>query len=252
MATKRKRRNHGYENQSAALRAAMGTTRRNSAVPVGDKRFAKALPMPMGNPHNPRRRSRVSEAPDEHAITDLVLYAENSAELYPMMQSVRKALLTRMRRGDYDILKSGKAWFNVMNRAAQLYTREFGTPGPHGSYGVFSVGTRSAAAGRMQSQFSTEAATGELDYLLPKKYQRKNTAHYPRTTRGRKGTAKWFILDLFSASKQVSSRYKRVSRASATSEAQSLVGRRVGGHIIRRVELSGPYSHKPNAHTTRK
>jgi len=252
---KRARRNAGYERQADVIlwnradRAGRKTNVvRNSTViiPGGTRSrvAARKLAMQRGNPSDG----------DSALAEDLVLYAENTGELYPMIVSTRKSLMTKRARGDFDILKAGKAWMSVMNRAAQMYTREMRMPGPHGSYGIFSSATRSRAASQMMSHFSTEAATGAYDYLLPKKYQRPNpVSHYPRTTRGSKGNPKWYILDLYNGrGTLVSSRYRKCARAKCATEAAGLVNRKVGKTMVRKVELSGPYSRKPNAKTTRK
>ena len=200
-----------------------------------------------------RARNRNPGGADREAVTELLLYIEDTGELYPMIQAVQKSLMAKRARGDFDILKAGKAWMNVANRGAQAYTREFGTRGPHGSYGIFSVGTRSAVAGRLMSSFSGEAATGELDYLLPKKYQRNPVSHFPRTGRGPKGNVKWYIIDLRDGrGNLISSRYRKCARAKCATEAAQLVDRKVGKKMVRKVELSGPYSRKPTASTTRK
>lgn len=256
--TRRKpaRRNAGYERQAdvalwnRADRAGRKTNvRHNSTVIIpGTTRSRNAAGELAAH-----RRRRGNPA-DRELADELVLYAENTGELYPLIQSTQKSLMTKRARGDFDVLKAGKAWMNVMNRAAQMYTREFRAPGPHGSYGKFSPGTRSAAAGQMMSHFSTLASTGQLDYLLPKKYQRKNPVdHYPRTTRGPKGKVRWYILDLYNGrGTLVSSRYRKCARAKCATEAAGLVNRKVGKSMVRKVELSGPYSRKPNAKTTRK
>jgi len=267
---RKRRRNHGYENQAATLHARRAAAaRKNSTVPIGGTVRSRVAQKRLRLGVNPSPRSDVNR----EAVTELLLYIENTGELYPMIQAVQKSLMTKRARGDFDILKAGKAWMNVANRGAQMYTREYGTRGPHGSYGIFSPGTRSAVAGRLMSDFSGQAATGELDYLLPKKYQRKNplrpwdqlpanmggavagnpTAHYPRTKRGPKGKPKWYILDLFDGrGNLISSRYRKCARAKCAAEAQGLVNRKVGKRMVRKVELSGPYSRKPNAKTTRK
>lgn len=251
-----KRRNAGYERQAdvalwgRADRAGRKTNvRRNSTVMLPGTTRSRSAANEIAV-HRKRR-----DNPTDHELADeLVLYAENTGELYPLIQSTQKSLRTKQARGDFDILKAGKAWMAVMNRAAQMYTHEFRAPGPHGSYGKFSPGTRSAAAGQMMSHFSTLASTGQLDYLLPKKYQRKNPVdHFPRTTRGPKGSIKWFILDLYDGrGNRVSSRYRKCARAKCATEAASLVNRKVGSKMVRKVELSGPYSRKPTATTTRK
>jgi hypothetical protein len=200
-----------------------------------------------------RARNRNPGGADRELADKLVLFAENTGELYPMIQATQKTLMTRRARGDFDILKAGKAWMKVMNRAAQLYIKEIGGPRRHGSYGPFSPATRSAAAGQMMSHFSTQAATGELDYLLPKKYQRNPVSHFPRTGRGPKGNVKWYIIDLRDGrGNLISSRYRKCARAKCATEAAQLVDRKVGKKMVRKVELSGPYSRKPTASTTRK
>lgn len=82
---------------------------------------------------------------------------------------------------------------------------------------------------------------------------RRNTSHYPRTKRGPKGNVRWYILDLFNArGDRIGSRYRKCARAKCATEAAGLVGRKVRNKVVRKVELSGPYSRKPNANTVRK
>lgn len=83
--------------------------------------------------------------------------------------------------------------------------------------------------------------------------KKRNPAHYPRTPRGPKGNPRWYILDLFDGrGNRVSSRYRKCARAKCATEAMGLVNRRVGKHMVRKVELSGPYARKPGASTARK
>lgn len=82
---------------------------------------------------------------------------------------------------------------------------------------------------------------------------RSNVEHVPTTTRGRKGNKRWYILDLFdSRDRVISTRIKHGTHAAYAREAASLVGRRVQHHIVRKVELSGPYAFKPSAASARK
>lgn len=265
MAIRRRRRNHGYENQAASLAhdfLGRGTVRKNSTVPIGDTNRVRAMPVKLWGKGSSTVGKRVAGNPmrsrsgtDIDAAHELALYIDTSSEpLYRMSQQVRKNLMAKRARGTYDLELSKKAWKYVADAGAREYTREYGTPGPHGSFGVFGPAERQLVASMLANDFYANARTGEYDALLPKKYQpKKNMAHFPRTTRGPKGKAAWFILDLYDGSgRKVSSRYKRGARAKMATEAAGLVNRKVQKHIVRKVELSGPYSRKPNASTPRK
>ena len=266
---RRKRRNHGYENQAATLHER--ARRKNSTVMVPGTLRSRNAELELRQ--HRARRARAANPVDEHAVRELELYADTSSEpVYRMSQAVIKNLVAKRARGSYDTTKAEKAWLNVANFAAQEYTREFGGTG-HGSYGSFSMGTRRAVARRMLDDFEDKLAYGEFRHLEPKPKRRRknplrmwnqpvdtvgtvvagNPAHYPRTGRGPKGHVKWYILDLFDGrGRLISSRYRKCARAKCATEATGLVDRKVGKRMVRKVELSGPYSRKPNAHTTRK
>lgn len=97
-------------------------------------------------------------------------------------------------------------------------------------------------------------ARGRKRPVPPKPRPAKNNkGHYPRTGRGPKGNARWYILDLYSGNgTRRSARIKQSTNAAMQVEAAGLVDRKVGNHIIRKVELSGPYARKPTSTTARK
>lgn len=110
---------------------------------------------------------------------------------------------------------------------------------------------RPAAGGipRDYKQHAMRILETERDRLVP----RPNPAHYPRTARGPKGHARWYILDLYDGKdRHISTRVRKGARAKLGTEAAGLVNRRVGKAMVRKVELSGPYARKPGASTPRK
>lgn len=248
------RRNAGYERQAdvalwnRADRAGRKTNvRHNSTVIIPGTTRSRSAAGELAA-HRRRRGNPV----DYEAARELRLYIENEGQLYPTVQAIQKSLRTKMARGQYDPNLAVKAFMNLANRGAQMYVREYGATGRHGSYGIFGPEERRAAAAVMADDFFSFAQTGEYDYLLPKKYQNP-VSHFPRTTRGPKGNVKWYILDLYDGrGNLVSSRYRKCARAKCATEAAGLVNRKVGKKMVRKVELSGPYGRKPNAKTTRK
>lgn len=77
---------------------------------------------------------------DATAARELNLYTVNNGDLHRQMtQSIIKALARRLANGTYDAAQAPKAWRNLADRAAQLYSKEHGPCS-------FNVATRAAAA----------------------------------------------------------------------------------------------------------
>lgn len=219
------RRNHGYENQANTL-------------------FEKAAK----NPKRVRRRnSAVRLNPvDMHAARELEVYVEGNTKFRPQLRAIYKNLLGKMKRGTYNQQLSVAAFKRVADAGAKAYFREFGDTDALG------VEERKAAAKRLANSFYDGAKAGEFDHLLPAA-ARNPIGHYPRTKRGPKGAVRWYILDLYDGrDNRISSRFKKCAHAKCATEAAGLVGRKTGGKLIRKVELSGPYARKPTASTVRK
>lgn len=116
--------------------------------------------------------------PDTHAATDLRLYIDNDGELYRQQTtSILKNLVTKRARGEYKHDLAAKAFGYLVEAGAKKYAREFGSDQPW--HKLFDVGTRKLVAEALTRSFEAEAALGNYDSLLPKKYQgqEKSAAH---------------------------------------------------------------------------
>jgi len=63
---------------------------------------------------------------DEHAATELELYADNTAELYNQKVAILENLKKRLAKGTYDKEKAIKLWMYWVDAAAKRYAKEFG------------------------------------------------------------------------------------------------------------------------------
>lgn len=62
-----------------------------------------------------------------HNATELTLFVENEALLYPQIKAVVANLQKKYRKGIFDHDKAIKAFYHVANRGAQLYCQRFGS-----------------------------------------------------------------------------------------------------------------------------
>jgi hypothetical protein len=86
---------------------------------------------------------------------ELTLFAENDGDLYrsriqPIVTNLARKIVLRT----FDADKALTLWRYAADDAAQRYTREHGAPGPHGSYGSFSVATRKACAAMLAEGYA--------------------------------------------------------------------------------------------------
>ena len=104
---------------------------------------------------------------------ELVLYCENDGDIYRQQGTpILKNLITKMARGVYDHSKAVKLYGYMAENCAKKYAREHGSPDVPWNK-MFSVADRREAAEHFTKSFETEAALGNYDHLLPKKYQKK-------------------------------------------------------------------------------
>ena len=90
---------------------------------------------------------------------ELTLFAENDGELHrARIQPIIQNLARKVAAGTYDAAKALTLWRYAADDAAQRYTREHGTPGPHGSYGSFNVETRKACAAMLAEGYAEGVA----------------------------------------------------------------------------------------------
>ena len=60
---------------------------------------------------------------------ELVLYTENTGELYNQKKSILENVRRRVRNGTYDHAKAPALWQYWVDAGAKRYRKEFGTPG---------------------------------------------------------------------------------------------------------------------------
>lgn len=103
-------------------------------------------------------------------VAELVLYAENDADLWMRRRKdYMKNALRKMNAGKYELSKAVKLWRGYADEAAKKYAREF--PGAR-----FSPAVRNQAAAQFARDFEAEVRAGEHETLresLMTKAQRK-------------------------------------------------------------------------------
>lgn len=109
---------------------------------------------------------------DTAAATELKLYIDNDGDLYRRMTtSILKNLATKRARGVYKHDLAVKAFSYLVEAGAKKYVKDFGTA-DQPWHRLFDVPTRKLVATQLAKDFETEAALGNYDHLLPKKYQK--------------------------------------------------------------------------------
>lgn len=110
-----------------------------------------------------------------HEATELKLYIDNDGDLYrSQTTSILKNLATKRARGEYKHDLAVKAFGYLVEAGAKKYAKEFDSPGNW--HKIFDVPTRKAIAEALTRDFEGEAALGNYDHLLPKKYQKEEGA----------------------------------------------------------------------------
>jgi hypothetical protein len=89
---------------------------------------------------------------DEHAVTELDLYAENTSELYNQKKSVLANIRRRIASGKYDHALAPKLWMYWVDAAAKRYIKEFDHPGVRID-AVFNKATREALAKELADRY---------------------------------------------------------------------------------------------------
>lgn len=104
---------------------------------------------------------------------ELQLFCENDGDLYRRQGTpILKNLITKMARGTYSHSGAVKLYGYYAESCAKKYVQEHGSPDQPWNK-MFSVADRRAVAENFAKDFETEAAHGNYDHLLPKKYQRR-------------------------------------------------------------------------------
>lgn len=100
---------------------------------------------------------------------ELALFATNDGDLYrARIQPIVTNLARKVAAGTYQPGTAPKLWRYAADDAAQRYTRAHGTPGPHGSYGSFSVATRQTVATMLAESYADDLAEQARDLRLAK------------------------------------------------------------------------------------
>lgn len=129
----------------------------------------------------------VSGPADPDAVTELVLYIENTYELVGAPNSQGMAITANLVRkwyaGKYDRERAVNLWMYLMESGARKYTMEFGTPGDPIDQ-IFNKNTRLEAARHFRDRFEQKIQGGEFDpafvrAVVPKKYHGKLPAGNP-------------------------------------------------------------------------
>jgi hypothetical protein len=108
----------------------------------------------------------------DRAARELHLFIENDGLLYRQQyQPIIKNLMTKKARGQYKHDLAVKAFGYLVESGAKKYAKDFGSP-TQAWHKMFDVSARKDVAEELTKDFETEAALGNYDNLLPKKYQK--------------------------------------------------------------------------------
>lgn len=95
-------------------------------------------------------------------VRELELYADNASELYEQKKSIIKNLARKIERKVYNPKLAPKLWRYWVDRAAKMYTNEFGVAGET----IFSVADRNEVARRYAESEYELIKNGEYSILL--------------------------------------------------------------------------------------
>lgn len=84
-------------------------------------------------------------------LNGLVLYVNNTRNLYENTKLVCKSLARKKRKGNYDDQKAIKAFYNLVNLALKQYYIEFG--GAYAWYLLANTATRQAVAKELLEEY---------------------------------------------------------------------------------------------------
>jgi hypothetical protein len=116
---------------------------------------------------------------DEAATQELKLYTENDGNIYKSQTTyILKNLATKKVRGTYDREKAVDLFMYLTETGAKKYVKEFGSPRDVW-HEMFPTSVRREVAAAWRDEFETEYDLGNYDHLLPKKYQKTTSPHYP-------------------------------------------------------------------------
>ena len=135
---------------------------------------------------------------------ELVLYADNTSQLYELKKDIWLRLLKRKRRGDYSPEYGRARFMSFARKAAQGYAKEISRK-PTEWAKLFPARDRADAASHWEQQFRSMEKLRELEWLLPEK-DRKHRPGNPHPTKKKKTKKR---------SKKESTRRAKLARAAA-------------------------------------
>jgi len=137
-------------DEAAMKRGAVDTDRFGRFATMADAK-AKAQSFD-GTAFSASVMARADEAPrgprsvaDSDAVYELVLYADNTSELYPQKQAIIRNLTRKVQKGVYKADLAAKLWGYWMDQAAKAYWLEHGDPNQNW-HEMFNAETRREAA----------------------------------------------------------------------------------------------------------
>jgi hypothetical protein len=123
---------------------------------------------------------------DEHAATELQMYADNDSRLYhSSFIPIVKNLANKAAKGEYDSARAVDAFMYLADAAAKKYVAEFGSRGDRID-SVFNHATRRAVAAEWAKTFEHEYQAGNWDkHLTATARQAREARQSSVATRGR-------------------------------------------------------------------
>ena len=94
-----------------------------------------------------------------HEATELTLFVENEALLYPQIKAVVSNLQKKYKKGIFEEQKAIKAFYHVANRGAMLYCQRFGSWSDK-YYKMFSTSDRFTCASNLLESYIDEIKEG--------------------------------------------------------------------------------------------
>lgn len=112
---------------------------------------------------------------DESVVRELELFTENDGDIYRQTATpILRNLITKKARGTYDHERAVQLFMYLAKMGARKYARVHGS-GEHMWHVIFPIDVRRQAATHWRDEFEGEAALGNYNHLLPKKYQKKTS-----------------------------------------------------------------------------
>src|SRR5271155_4184194 len=100
---------------------------------------------------------------DESVAAELSIYLDNEEPLYRQKQEIAKNLVRKIKNGTYDHKLAPKLWGYVVERAAKMYGKEYGTGRPRAWADMFPPKIRHMVADELADRWYKNAKAGRPD-----------------------------------------------------------------------------------------